>query len=389
MRKILIFDGHDRRTLAAVRNIGEKKEGFHIVVGSSRKINSSRFSKYCNEFVLYPDPYGKPEEFIDFITQYIKGSDINAILPMGDHLAELTSRYYDDFAAITSILVPKHEVFKIARDKALTLKYAVESGVPVPEIYNPQDLEDIESKVKYPIIIKPRISSASRGLVVAHNREEALEYYNKISIDFKDPVIQEMILEGGGHYQANLLFDKNSEPKASCVKKKIRQFPVYGGPSTFFKTVEHTEIEELSIRFLKNIKWVGPAEVEYMVDPRDGKPKLMEINPRLSATIRLSCFVGIDFPYLIIKNALGEETARIKNTKYEHYCQWLIPADMMNFLYNKDRFKQEHGYILKKPKNVCHMTYARGDIKPYLANLLAYGISFFSSGRLKKFIKRS
>ena len=54
MRKILIFDGHDRRTLAAVRNMAKKRAS--IVVGSSRKINSSRFSKYCNEFVLYPIP---------------------------------------------------------------------------------------------------------------------------------------------------------------------------------------------------------------------------------------------------------------------------------------------------------------------------------------------
>ena len=56
---------------------------------------------------------------------------------MGDHLAELTSRYYD-FAAITSILVPKHEVFKIARDKALTLKYAWKAGTGARNLQSPR-----------------------------------------------------------------------------------------------------------------------------------------------------------------------------------------------------------------------------------------------------------
>ncbi len=202
--------------------------------------------------------------------------------------------------------------------------------------------------------------------------------FNFANIKFKDPIIQEMIPNIGKHFQANLLFDFNSELKASCVKKKVRQYPVYGGPSTFFKTVDHRKIEETSIRFLKNINWVGPAEVEYMVDPRDNIPKLMEINPRLSATIRLSCFVGVDFPYLIVKNAMGESTDTIRNMKFDYYCQWFIPGDLMNLLFNKDRFQQQYGYVFNKPKRLCHMTYDSTDIKPYFANLIAYGISFFN-----------
>lgn len=387
MINVLLIDGHDRRTLAAVRNLGRRTGEFNAIVGSSRRINSSRFSRYCDEFIRYPNPDADENEFIDFLVPYIKNNKIHVLLPMGDDLTELVVKNLDKFKQVTEILVPELEVFNIARNKELTLKFAERCGVPCPKRCTLEDVKKGEN-INYPIVIKPRISTGSIGMMIANDREQALEYYDKINNRFENPIIQEMIPDVGEHYQANLLFDKNGKLKASCIKKKIRQFPVYGGPSTFFKTVKHKEIEKLSVRLLKNINWIGPAEVEYMVDPRDGVPKLMEINPRLSATIRLSCYVGVDFPYLIVKNALGGKTEAIKNTKFDYYCQWFVPGDFMNFLFNKDRFKQKYGYIFNKPRDLCHMTYESGDLMPYLANLVAYGISFFNPGKLKRFINR-
>lgn len=387
MTKILIIDGHDRRALAAVRSIGEKKEKFHITIGSSRKLNASRFSKYCNEFICYPNPNEDEEGFVDFLIEYIKANQIQVLLPMGDQVAEIASKNKEKFKNVTNLLVPDYNVFMIARDKRITLEYAKKNNIPFPKTYKIEDIKNEIEEISYPVIIKPRISSASMGIVIANNKEHAVECYENVNAEYEEPIIQEIIPDVGEHYQANLLFNKNSEIKASSIKKKIRQFPVTGGPSTFFKTVDNKEIEEMSIRFLKNINWVGPAEVEFMIDPRDGTPKLMEINPRLSATIRLSCFVGVDFPYLIIQNALEKETEPIKNKKYEYFCQWFFPGDLLNFIFSKDRFNQEYGYVFKKPKNICHSVYKGNDIMPYVANIMALLVSAFNIKRALKFIK--
>lgn len=388
MIKVLIIDGHDRRSLAAVRSLGERVGEFDVIVGSSRRINSSRFSKYCNRFVLYPDPDKDEQISVGFLLDYIYKNKIQVLLPMGDCVAEIVSKYRDKFNKVTNVLVPNYDVFRIARDKGLTLQYAKKNNIPCPKTYHIEEIKEKTSVINYPIIIKPRISSAGVGLMVANNKEQAIEYYERVKRQYGSLIIQEMIPNIGEHYQANLLFDKNSELKASCIKKKIRQFPISGGPSTFFKTVANNEIEDLSIKLLKSINWVGPAEVEYMIDPRDGNPKLMEINPRLSATIRLSCFVGIDFPYLIVKNALGEETELIRNDKFDYYCQWFFPGDLMNLLFNKDRFKEKYGYIFNKPKNICHMTYDPKDKLPYFINIVALGISIFNLNKLRRFLNR-
>src|SRR5690606_32609156 len=119
-------------------------------------------------------------------------------------------------------------------------------------------------------------------------------------------------------------------------------------------------------RLLQSIGWVGPAEVEFMVDPITDTPKLMEINPRMSATIVLSCKVGVNFPLYITRFALGERFEKThKNKKFNHFCQWFIPGDFLNFLYNPKRFKQEFGYFGFFRKNLYHMTFDAKDLKPF------------------------
>lgn len=387
MVNILIIDGHDRRSLVAVRGLGKKKDEFFVHVGSTRRINSARYSKYCDKFVLYPDPIRNEDLFIDFIVKYIKLNQIKVLLPMGDILTEIIVNNYSHLKTITNILVPDAKTFGIARDKQKTLEVAKRIGICIPKMYNIEDIKN-EKTVSYPIVIKPRIGTGSVGMKIANNKKEAIQYYEMINSQFKSPLLQEMIPDVGEHFQANLLFDKNHKLRASCVKKKIRQFPIHGGPSTFFKTVSHEEVHDLSVNLLERINWVGPAEVEYMIDPRNGEPTLMEINPRLSATIRLSSFVGVDFPYLIAKSALEEEIEVIKNTKFDYYCQWLIPGDLLNFLFNSKRFEQEYGYFFNKPENLCHMTFLREDIAPYFANLVAYSISSIKLSKIKSFLRR-
>ena len=46
--------------------------------------------------------------------------------------------------------------------------------------------------------------------------------------------------------------------------------------------------------------------VEFKVDPRDGIPKLMEVNPRFWGSLQLAIVSGVDFPYLILKMARRE-----------------------------------------------------------------------------------
>jgi predicted ATP-grasp superfamily ATP-dependent carboligase len=386
MYKVMIIDGHDRRALATVRSLGSKSD-FRVYVGSSRKINGSRFSRYCDVFVQYPNPVSDKEKALSFLQQYLLTEKIDVLIPMDDSMAELIAANQERFKGSAKILIPEWSVFEIAHDKALTLQQAQKCGIPIPATYT--FAQALEKDLRYPVIIKPRISSASIGMVVARSKKELISLYEKVSQTYDNPIIQEKIRSGGGHYQANMVFNRQSELVCSSIKNKLREFPLTGGPSTFFKTVDKPKIEQYALQLLKSINWVGPAEVEFMVDPEDGKAKLMEINPRMSATIVLSIHAGVDFPLHIVQSALNLPVAMpVRNNNFEYYCQWLIPGDFLNFVFNKNRFRQPHGYFCQKPSKLCHMTFDRRDPIPFLANTFALGCAALNPKKISKFVER-
>ena len=101
----------------------------------------------------------------------------------------------------------------------------------------------------------------------------------------------------------------------------------------------------------------------------------MEINPRFSANIALAVNVGVDFPFLFSKLAMKEDIEVKKNNRFNEYCQWLLPGDILNFIFNKKRFNQEIGYFFKKPKNLTYAILSKEDPLPAFAALLSLFIN--------------
>ena len=56
---------------------------------------------------------------------------------------------------------------------------------------------------------------------------------------------------------------------------------------------------------MRALNWKGIAMVEWKVDPRDGRPKLMEVNPRFWGSLELAVRSGVDFPVLYAQAAAG------------------------------------------------------------------------------------
>jgi len=73
------------------------------------------------------------------------------------------------------------------------------------------------------------------------------------------------------------------------------------------ETLDFPEIEELSERFLKAINFYGIVEVEFKQDHRDGKFKLLDVNARTWGFHSLGTPAGVDFPYLLFADQIGQE----------------------------------------------------------------------------------
>jgi len=179
---------------------------------------------------------------------------------------------------------------EFARSKDKILQLAARLGIPVPRTWYIEDISrisELKHSLPYPVVIKPRMGSGAVGISYPKNPEELTHQYLSVHQRFPYPLIQELIPIEGPGYGASFLLDENHQVKASFVHKRLREYPVTGGASTLRESVRYDDIRDMAISIrdmaislLKALNWFGVAMVEFKLDPRDGVPKLMEINPR-------------------------------------------------------------------------------------------------------------
>jgi predicted ATP-grasp superfamily ATP-dependent carboligase len=126
------------------------------------------------------------------------------------------------------------------------------------------------------------------------------------------PLIQEYI-KGTG-FGAFAIFNKDSKPVATFVHKRLREYPITGGQSTFCESVKEPAILKYGLKILKELNWYGLAMVEFKMD-EFGEPKIMEINPRFWGSMPLAIASGVDFPYLLYKLAVDGNIKEVNSYK--------------------------------------------------------------------------
>ena len=316
--------------LAVIRSLG--RNNVDATVASCEEHAISFHSKYCKEKIIYPQISNK-NKFIKSLEVIVKKGNYDVLFPIREDIIPIISYHRDRFKKYTKIPLVEHEKLNIAFDKSETLKIAMQNNIPHPKTYFVESVKEVKkigNKLEYPVVIKPRISSGSKGLYYVTSPKELVNRYAEISKEHKNPIIQECISLNGEAYGVEALFNKDSKPRATFVHKRIRQYPITGGPSTLRESIKNEEVEKLGIKLLKALGWYGVAMVEFKIDPRDNKPKLMEINPRFWGSLPLSIASGVDFPYLLYRMALDGDIKKVSNYKIGVKSRLLF-ADMRYF----------------------------------------------------------
>ena len=248
-------------------------------------------------------------------------------------------------------------------------------------------LFEIAETAEFPLVIKPRKSSGSRGIRKVENIESLIKVYYELKEEYSELMIQECI-PLGVRYDVCLLFDQKHEVKASFVQKELRHFPIQIGPSTVQESVRDEALISHTLQLLKPLNWKGIVEVEYMMDPRTNQPILMEINPRFWNSLELAVQCGIDFPYLLYQLSIGKEIAPHHDYGVGQRSRWLFPGDLLHFLLNSNRFSMEPSFFSGKRQSVYDDTFSLSDPFP---GLILIGSCFrfaFSHKAWKMFFKR-
>lgn len=356
MATVLCTNGLLSKTLAVVRSIG--KHGMRTIVGEKTRYHTSGFSKYADKTVVYPDPTLYPEQFYEWLCETIIREKVDFLFPMDDDVMDVVVSKQEELKRLCRILGPSLESYRVAADKSLTMRLAKDRNVPYPRTaetsFGPQfssdELLTLTAEMDYPLCIKPRIGSGSRGVRFANDAAELVSLFKEIHQSYPNPLIQEAV-SNGGKYGVCLCYDRNHMIRAAFVQKELRNFPDERGPSIVRESVHHKKMLEYTKRLMDGIPWSGVVEVDYMIDSRTGEPKLMEINPRYWASLHLAVESGVDFPWMHFQ--LGMDTDAEPMLAYEAGIlgRQLLPGDLMYFLTNKNRWRLDPPFFTTKLKD--------------------------------------
>ncbi|WP_018344811.1 ATP-grasp domain-containing protein [Cytophaga aurantiaca] len=220
------------------------------------------------------------------LSEIIKSKQIHTVLPFVDAAIAVTSK----LALLHPELyfpVSDLEIADVMFDKVTANTWFIDHQLPVP----PQN----ES---FPLIAKPRKGSASKGIFVLQDKDDA-DYFEKKN-DRNDFLIQKFI--PGIEYTVDCYISRES--KLISVVPRMRA-EVTSGEATQTITVKDEQIITLSEKILSKGKFKGPITIQFIRDAKTLETYIMEINPRFGGGVLASIEAGANSAQVLIDELLG------------------------------------------------------------------------------------
>lgn len=371
IRKILLTDGQQRKTLSTARSLG--KNGYEIYACEVTRFNPTAFSKYVKEFITCPDPVHETEEFIKWLEATVQELDIDLVIPMDDGSMEAVVGSYDVLVNHCKLAVPPAKSYVELSDKSNQIRILESSELDYPVTWRLSSLDELtqfQDFGGFPLLIKPRKSGGSRGIRKINSYEELCLAYEEIHKIYPYPLIQSFV-PLGPRVDVCLLYDEMGQPIAGFVQEEVRHFPIEMGPSTVQRSVRDEELLQKTIAMLKPITWRGIIEVEFMMDIITGRFYFMEMNTRFWASLYTAIIAGVDFPTMLVKDMEGEKQNPVFDYKEGIYGRWLLPGDMLHFILNPSRFKMKPGFFSGKRNKVYDDIISGDDPLPTIGFVMA------------------
>ena len=369
--RVLITNADYKNALAVVRSLGKK--GINITAASHKPLPVSFYSKYCNKRRSYYPPTENHKKFVGSLLNIVKEDRIEVLFPIGVDTTLPVSYFKEKFLPYTKVPIADYNILVKAHDKSLTLPIAKDIGIPIPETYYPESLEEvieISEKIEYPTIIKRRKGSGvDDGVRLARSKDDLVKKYKEIESipsdslinEQKHPLIQEYI--PGEIRDVNVLFNKG-KPRAALAQRRIWTLPPDGGPGILNETINDPSLIDLSLKIMKEIKWHGLAQVEFKLDS-NGKPRLMEINPKFWGTLELSIKAGIDFPRLLYEMTMYEDVEPVFTYEKLTFL-WVFPSNVKYLLQSSNKVRDFKFYIEKLLEKRSATDISIRDLRPEL-----------------------
>lgn len=370
--KILILDGQHKNSLAIIRHLGQTHL-YEIHVVSYQKFSISFYSKYAQKKFVITDPKKDPESYITELLQLLQNEHYLVLIPVSYISFILCSAHKEEILKHTHIIIASEESIKTASSKIATYRLAHQLNIPYPTFIEVHHIDDISTTdTSYPCVIKAPYEIGKTAVEYAGNENELIEKYTKMCKDYKFneklPIIQKYIQGDGVGFFA---FYQKGICKRFFVHKRLREYPFTGGVSTAAEGFYNSQVIEDGKKILDRLQWEGVAMVEFKKDNSTGLYNIMEINAKFWGSLDLALVSGVNFPQMMIDDALHKEIPFSDNYKLLRY-QWILNGDLFHVLE-----KPSHILVFIRDLFVAKNDISFKDIMPNLFQLIYIPIHYY------------
>ena len=343
---VLLIDGFAKQYLPMAKAFRKLNCNVHTIVQSH--LDVAYFSRYTSKKYLLKKSMQNEENLKSFIIGILKAEKIDIVISLTDFSSDLISRYKHVLSQYSYIAIPDFDIYNIARNKKLTLKTCEKIGVPFTKTYFDFSFSKIDMEmVEYPLVAKPISSYGSIGFRVIKDINQFKRSFNYLKENIEEILIQEYVPQTSIQYEASLFLDEEQNVKSAVLFTKNRWFPVDGGSSTLNITTYNSDIINHCTKLLKDIKWTGCADIDLIHDPRNNEVKVMEINPRVSGSVKIVFLSGVNLAKQILDLYLGNIVTQYDNYKTNVRLR-ASHTDLLWFINSPQRFKSKPSWFSLK-----------------------------------------
>ena len=189
--------------------------------------------------------------------------------------------------------------------------------------------------------------------IIASSREAFLKAYDKqqtmqICMENQIPCpITKMDNETMEEFLAkiDLMMDQDHKPQSTLVVESCRWFPIDGGPGCYIRTINHKAMAAYSNRLLECLDWTSFGHIGFIMDPRDHTPKVMEINGRIPASIKICEWAGTKPVKNMLDLAYGKTLTPMKKRIPENLALRYFHTDLLWLIKNPNRLKAKPSWF--------------------------------------------
>ena len=279
MKTIVITDGKYRSAISAARSLG--RAGFQVVVTQTRSDTKTEPPVFSSRYVAqtcWIEGSASDAEYPARLRDVLRRFSRPVLFCVGAASLNAVSRERAAFEPYCDALIASPAVRDAQNDKAAVHARALELGLPVPKEYD--GVPDA-----YPVVIKPHCGEkfglkAADRYRIARSKAEYESALRSLQQYDPSPIVQEQI--SGDGRGASLLLDREGRLVCAICHRRVREYPITGGPSACCESIYDPVLIDQAYRLLRSFGFTGLAMVEFKGD------RILEVNPRVWGSFPLT-----------------------------------------------------------------------------------------------------